>query len=160
MDHIACLAELIRAVQFMGGSFPQSLAERNRWARRIENGNRHLLLLIAFCGEVWETPGVFQRAVGRMRTRRVGPPAHCRKAIRRLSMALAALRGQAFPPSTGIEWRGTAALAMPLSMRGSASLGTSWSQCDQELIEAHLDHTQIKQAQPPVQGESSQGYGA
>lgn len=72
MDHIACLAELIRAVQFMGGSFPQSLAERNRWARRIENGNRHVLLLIAFCGEVWETPGVFQRAVGRMRTRRVG----------------------------------------------------------------------------------------
>ena len=31
-----------------------------------------MTLLIAFCGEVWETQRVFQGAVGRLRTRRVG----------------------------------------------------------------------------------------
>ena len=31
-----------------------------------------MMLLIAFCGEVWETRSVFQGAVVRLRTRRAG----------------------------------------------------------------------------------------
>jgi hypothetical protein len=53
-----------------------------------------MMLLIAFCGEVWETRSVFQGAVVRLRTRRAGPPARCRQAIRRLSMVPAALRSE------------------------------------------------------------------
>jgi hypothetical protein len=51
-----------------------------------------MMLLIAFCGEVWETRSVFPRGCGQAGDPKGGPSAHCRQAIRRLSMAPAALR--------------------------------------------------------------------
>ncbi len=55
------------------------------------------LLLIAFCGEVWETRSVFQVGCGQAEDPEGRPSARCHQAIRRLSMAPAALRSWGEP---------------------------------------------------------------